>query len=122
MTASAADWRPGDIADNGTAVVTLTGSIAAINATLADPAGLTYQGVLDYNGPDTLTVDVNDNGHNGDGGAQTASQTVNIIVTPVSDANVAPTILVPTVLSDAFGGVSVDPALWTTLAPFAASA
>ena len=37
------------------------------------------------------------------------------------DPNDPPTVFIPTVLSDAFGGVSVDPALWTTLAPFAAS-
>ncbi len=38
---------------NGTGTLTVAGSQAAINATLAT---LAYQGTLNYNGPDTLTV------------------------------------------------------------------
>src|SRR5207253_1406703 len=38
---------------SGTATLTLSGSQADINATLAS---LAYQGTLNYNGPDTLTV------------------------------------------------------------------
>src|SRR5437016_5157569 len=38
---------------NGTATLTLSGSQVDINATLAS---LSYQGTLNYNGPDTLTV------------------------------------------------------------------
>src|SRR4029077_18855153 len=38
---------------NGTATLTLSGTQADITATLAS---LTYQGTLNYNGPDTLTV------------------------------------------------------------------
>ena len=44
---------PGTVAGSGTASVTITGTQASINASLAT---LAYQGTLNYNGPDTLTV------------------------------------------------------------------
>ena len=55
----------GGVANNGTATVTLTGTHNAITTTLAAANGLVYLGAQDYNGPDTLTVTTNDQGHTG---------------------------------------------------------
>src|SRR5207244_2508183 len=63
----------------GTATLTLSGSQADINATLAS---LAYQGTLNYNGPDTLTVTSRDSN------AVTDVDTVAITVNPVNDAPV----------------------------------
>jgi FG-GAP-like repeat/FG-GAP repeat len=51
-----------DISGNGTATVTLTGTQAQINATLAAADGLTYLGGPDYSGLDTLTMTTTDAG------------------------------------------------------------
>src|SRR5205807_1844282 len=64
---------------NGTATLTLSGSQADINATLAS---LAYQGTLNYNGPDTLTVTSRDSN------AVTDVDTVAITVLAVDDAPV----------------------------------
>ena len=66
------------IGGNGTAAVTLSGTQAQINAALA---GLTYQGNLNFNGADTLTVTT------GDGTAQD-TDTVAITVSSVNDGPV----------------------------------
>jgi VCBS repeat-containing protein len=50
------------ISGNGTAGVTLTGTRAQINATLAAAAGLTYLGGHNYSGLDTLTMTTTDAG------------------------------------------------------------
>ena len=76
----------------GTATVTLTGSVAKINATLAASGGLKYLGQTDYNGSDTLTVTANDKGNSGSGGAKSASKTVAISLAAVNDG---PVITVP---------------------------
>ncbi len=55
----------GAISGNGTSTVTLSGSQSAINATLADLTGVTYQGTLNFNGSDVLTVTTNDLGNTG---------------------------------------------------------
>ena len=47
------------------------GTTAQINATLGAANGLVYQGNLNYDGADTLTVTTNDLGHTGTGGALT---------------------------------------------------
>jgi hypothetical protein len=60
---------------NGTGTLTLSGSQVDINATLAS---LVYQGTLNYNGPDTLTVTSTD------GNAVTDVDTVALTVTAVS--------------------------------------
>ena len=61
---------------NGTATLTLSGTQAQINAALAT---LSYQGTLNYNGPDTLTVtstdsnavtDIDTGGDHGDAGGE----------------------------------------------------
>ena len=67
---------------NGSATLTLLGTQADINATLAT---LLYQGTLNYSGPDTLTVTTTDT--NG----ATDIDTVALTVTPVNDAPVLDT-------------------------------
>lgn len=48
------------MAGNGTREVVVTGSLANINAWKAEGNALVYQGVLDYNGPETLTINYRD--------------------------------------------------------------
>ena len=74
------------VSGDGTGSVTLQGSLAEVNEALD---GLTYQGNLDFNGADTLTVSANDLGNTGSGGALTDVGSVSIIVDPVNDAPVA---------------------------------
>lgn len=69
----------------GTSTVTLTGTIAELNAALY---GLRYAPQSGFSGADTLTVTVNDNGHGGAGGAQTATQFVPIAVASLNQAPV----------------------------------
>jgi hypothetical protein len=68
----------------GTGFITFTGSLADLNAALD---GLTYQGVQDYEGGDTLHIAISDHGGTG-GGDQTASGVLPIFVTAVDDAAV----------------------------------
>ncbi len=68
------------VAGNGSLSVTITGTQAAINATLAS---LSYQGTLNYNGADTLTV------VSTDAGGMQDTVAVAITVNPVNDAPVA---------------------------------
>ncbi len=72
----------GSIVGNGSGNVTFTGTVAELNAAME---GLTYKAVTDFNGTDTLTVLVDDQGNDGLGGAQTATGTVHITVNPVDD-------------------------------------
>ena len=76
---------------NGTGTVAFTGTLAQVNAAIA---GLKYQGVANYNGPDLLTVQVTDDGKdNGvlaaNGALSATVKTVAITVTPVNDPPVA---------------------------------
>jgi len=82
----------GDVSGNGTASVTATGTLDKINATLADPDGLTYKSGATFSGDDTLTVATDDQGHNGSGGSKTDTDTVGISVTaPDTAASVSTT-------------------------------
>ena len=81
-------------AGDGTAdaTMTFTGTVSAINTALA---GLSYQGNLNFNGSDTLTITTNDLGHTGidplltDGPtAEQDSDTVTITVHATNDAPV----------------------------------
>src|SRR5256885_2362972 len=86
---------------NGTNSLTLSGSQVDINTTLAI---LTYQGTLNYNGPDTLTVT------NRDSNAVTDVDTVAITVLAVDDAPVNTVPGAQVVNEDtalAVGGISV---------------
>jgi len=68
---------------SGSGAVTITGSQADINATLAS---LVYQGTLDFAGTDALTIVATDSG------GATDTDTVDITVNPVNDA---PTVSMP---------------------------
>jgi hypothetical protein len=58
------------LSGNGSASVTLSGTLSEINAALAIPGNLTYRGDPDFFGTDTLIITTNDNGNSGTGGAQ----------------------------------------------------
>src|SRR5205807_7514997 len=72
-----------------------TGSVKSINQTLAT---LSYQGNLNYAGPDTLTIVTNDAGNTGTGGPLTDTDMVAITVTPVDDP---PVLVLPPIPSTA---------------------
>ncbi|MBK2125728.1 cadherin-like domain-containing protein, partial [Fangia hongkongensis] len=69
---------------NGSSSLTISGNQSDINATLSS---LSYQGDLNFNGSDTLTVLSTDN----DGTPLTDSDTVSITVNAVNDENTPPT-------------------------------
>ena len=75
-----------DITGNGTATVTITALQAALNATLADAAGLTFTSTADFNGGDTLAISINDNENGNAGMSLSASTNVSLNVTAVNDA------------------------------------
>ena len=81
----------GTLSDGGTPAssLTLTGSLATVNAALD---GLVYQPATNYNGSDSLEIDVDDLNHNGaeppDG---TLSDSVGITVNAVNDKPVVTT-------------------------------
>ena len=66
--------------------MTFTGTAAAINSALN---GFTYQGIQDFNGNDTLTLTINDQGNTGLGGGTDVVSTIAVSVTPVNDPPVA---------------------------------
>ncbi len=68
---------------NGDATMTFTGTLSAVNTALN---GASYLGTLNYNGPDTITLTVNDQGATGSGGAQSDTDTIGVTVNPVNDA------------------------------------
>lgn len=74
-----------DIAGNGTGNVVITGTIDAINATLAATNGLVYRGARDFTGTETLTVTVDDGGNTGSGGSLSDTQFVEFFVSGVMD-------------------------------------
>jgi hypothetical protein len=69
------------LAGNDSASVTLTGTLAEIDATLA--ANVTYHSAASFTGSDRLTVLTSDNGNTGLGGALTDTDTVKIDVNAV---------------------------------------
>ena len=88
-TAISGGVTSGNVSANNTASVTLVGTLAALNATLTHPAGVLYRPVKDYNGTDTVTVHVNDQGNTGWPGPQATTGTFTITVLPVNDPPVA---------------------------------
>ncbi|WP_132253721.1 Ig-like domain-containing protein, partial [Methylobacterium segetis] len=71
------------VSGDGTGSVTLTGTLAQINAALD---GLRYRPAADYNGPDTLTLVTDDLGNTGAGGPLSRTDTLAIAVAAVNDA------------------------------------
>ena len=68
---------------NNAASITLTGTVANINAALN---GLTYTGNLNFNGADSLVVSTSDNGNTGTGGPQNDTDNITINVAAVNDS------------------------------------
>jgi hypothetical protein len=66
------------VSGSGTSSVTITGTLAQINATLGAAGNVVYQGALDQFGPDTLHVVTHDNGHTGIGGPLSDSDDIAI--------------------------------------------
>ncbi|WP_160311508.1 beta strand repeat-containing protein [Rhodopirellula islandica] len=78
------------VGGDGTATLTLTGTVGDLNTFLGDSSSVQYTNVvLNANGPafDTIDVKVNDQGNNGaGGGADVALGSIDVTVTPVNDA------------------------------------
>lgn len=74
---------PADITGNGTNSVTITAALTELQATLDAAGGVTYTSDVAYIGPDTLTLNSNDQGNTGTGGALSDQDTVSIDVQPV---------------------------------------
>ena len=72
----------GDISNNNSGNVTVTGTIAELAATLSDSTGLVYQSNPGYSGPDTLSLTLNDNGNTGTGGPLQVNDSIPIAVFP----------------------------------------
>ncbi len=85
-TAVAGGVTAPNITGNNSASITLAGSQSQINATLADAVGVTYTPSANYNGAAILTVQTNDNGASGSGGALIDSDNIAINITAVNDA------------------------------------
>lgn len=76
------------ITDNDSYLVTLTGTVAEINALLNGDATSVVTYTADDDFPPsstTLTLSIDDGGNSGDGGDMTASATATIDITPVND-------------------------------------
>ncbi|WP_370980902.1 putative Ig domain-containing protein [Agaribacterium sp. ZY112] len=71
------------VTGNNTATVTLTGTVAEINASLASPT--TYTPTDDYFGADTLTMTTSDLGNTGDTGPEIDIDTVTITIDNIND-------------------------------------
>ena len=72
--------QAGGISDNGTAAVTVEGTLAELNLTFGAPNGIVYTSDEGFVGSDTLQLEANDNGNTGDGGALTGSANLAIEV------------------------------------------
>jgi uncharacterized repeat protein (TIGR01451 family) len=98
------------VSGNGTSSIVIMAPLAAINATLADPAGLTYAPAANINGNVTLTMTTSDQGHTGAGGAQQDSDTSTITLAAVNDPPVNTVPSTATTLADtpmALTGISI---------------
>ncbi|NVP02636.1 type I secretion C-terminal target domain-containing protein, partial [Photobacterium damselae subsp. damselae] len=71
------------VTGDGSASITIEGSLDAINAALTQ--GVNYQGDLDFNGLDTITMTTNDNGNTGDPGPLEDIDSFQIEVKPIND-------------------------------------
>ncbi len=73
------------VTGTGTGSLTLSGSLADINAFIAG-GNLTFTTARDSTADVTLSVSLSDGGNTGSGGAKTSDSTVTLTVTPVNDA------------------------------------
>jgi hypothetical protein len=74
------------VTGDGSGVVTITGSVADVNAALT---GLTYAPNQDFNGSDSLSINTSDQGNFGADGPLSDADTVSVTITPVNDAPMA---------------------------------
>ncbi|WJH41457.1 Ig-like domain-containing protein [Aliirhizobium terrae] len=84
------------VAGSGSASITLTGSVANINAWLAGPTAPVYRPVANSSAAVALTMTTDDGGNSGAGGALSATSTASILIDPVNDAPVATDQLIST--------------------------
>ncbi|MFP9467318.1 Ig-like domain-containing protein [Pectobacterium brasiliense] len=75
------------VVGNGSSSLTLTGSIATINAYIAG-SNVLFNPASNATGNVTLTIGIDDGGNSGSGGAKTASGTVTLSIDAVNDAPV----------------------------------
>ena len=87
-TLTASDGGGVTVSGSGTAALTLSGTLADLNAYLAGASRPAYVPTADFNGPVTLTLTTDDGGNTGTGGAQADVDTSTITVGPVNDAPV----------------------------------
>ena len=86
-TITAADAGAVSVTGSGSSSLLLSGTLADINAYLADTATQpSYIPVADDSGSVTLTMTSNDGGNTGAGGALTDSDNITITINPVADA------------------------------------
>ncbi|MGP3699492.1 beta strand repeat-containing protein [Rhodobacter sp. NSM] len=83
------------VSGSGTGVLTLSGTVAAINAFIA-ASGVAFTPDANATTDVTLSVGIDDGGNSGSGGALTAGTSVTLAVIPVNDA---PTVSAPASLS-----------------------
>ncbi len=93
------------VTDNGTATVTLTGTVAQINTALD---GLEYTGDLNFAGIEKLTVTTNDQGHTGTGGAKSDTDELDITVNEVNDPPTADNAAVTTYADETYAFADTD--------------
>ncbi|MFO1221326.1 MAG: Calx-beta domain-containing protein, partial [Burkholderiaceae bacterium] len=91
------------ISGSGTSSVTLTGTMAQINATLSAANSITYVPTANFSGSATLTMTTSDGGNTGSGGVRTDVDTVAINVTAVADT---PLLIAPAAYSAWVAGTS----------------
>jgi hypothetical protein len=77
------------VSGNGTATVTVTGSVAQIDAALGAAHNVLYHSAFNFSGIDHLTMTSNDGGSSGAGGALTDTDIVNIQVAAASMQDIA---------------------------------
>lgn len=74
------------ITGNNTALVTADGTLTQLTTSLST---LTYTGVSNYNGGDSISIVLDDQGNTGTGGALTDSDTITVTVNAVNDKPIA---------------------------------
>ena len=92
LTVTAGTSGAAVVGNGGTSSVTITGTVAQINALLNTNGTSTVSYIDNTDTPSassTLTLSINDNGNTGTGGALTGSDTATINITAVNDAPVA---------------------------------
>ena len=77
------------VSGSGSAQLTLSGTLSAINAYLAGGSAPVFRPLADSNAAVTLTMTTNDNGNSGANGPLSATSQAMIMIEPVNDAPVA---------------------------------